>query len=323
MDDSEGMGYGAGMGYNAGADTSAYGPGFGMPGMAGAGMSAGVDPYTIDYEAPYFRQRMGRHRQLSMPGGMNGASRGYSPGVGTGGMQGSPYLGTGPEMGMGTNPAKYGRRSPMPGVYGGSPMTDAYGGRSPMPDAYGGRSPMPDTYGGRSPMLGAYGGISPVVPPVPLNGGVSPMHASPMSRVSPVNITTVPTYPGTTTIIEFPRKHRHRHRTRRARSAESLDIAYKVGGPVGGAARAVGGAVGGIAGGAAGMVGGAVGGLARGAMGGLERGAVTGARATAWPGATRAFPARANGPMAAGMSGYYPGSPNAGYGYPGYSIYRY
>jgi hypothetical protein len=121
-------------------------------------------------------------------GGMYGASGGYSPGgsVGIGGMGGSPNLGTGPGMGMGANSAN-----------------------SPMPSAYGRRSPMPGASGRRSPMPGAY-------------GGASPINASPVNRVSPANVTAVPTYPGTTTVIQLPRKHHHRHHSKRARSAEPI-----------------------------------------------------------------------------------------------------
>ncbi|KAG1812417.1 uncharacterized protein BJ212DRAFT_1588950 [Suillus subaureus] len=288
----------AGTGYDTGMDVGTYGSGFGTPGMAGSGMASVIDPHAIDYEAPYFRQRTGRHRRLSMPAPY-GATGVYtnSPRAGSviGGIGGSPYLGTSPGMGMGANPAIYGGGSPPVGGNG-MGLSRMHGSVYP---AYGAGSSV-------------YGGASPVHAP-PIYRAPSPYNNTP-------NVTTVSAYPGTTTVIQLPRRHHrsssrhHKHHSRRARSAEPDMITYtntmgspNVRGAAVGAARAVGGAVGGIAGGAAGFVGGAVGGLARGAVGGFTRGSSIGA----------------SGPMRGGVGGSY-GSPNKGYGYPGHkSIYRY
>ncbi|KAG1746105.1 hypothetical protein EDB19DRAFT_1905981 [Suillus lakei] len=299
---SVGGGMGAGMGHDTGMGVGTYGSVLGTPGIAGSGMAGGIDPHAIDYEAPYFHQRIGRHRRLSMPGRPYGATGSYSPGAGRvmGGMGGSPYLGTAPGMSMGMNPTIYSGGSPLPGGNG-MGATGMYGGAYP---GYGAGSSV-------------YGGASPVhVPPI--------YGASPAYTGTP-NVTTVSAHPGTTTVIQLPRRHHrsssrhhHKHHNRRARSAEPDMITYTgaIGGSpsntfrgaAGGAAKAVGGAVGGIAGGAAGFVGGAVGGLARGTVGGFTRGAMEGASIGA------------SGPMGGGSyDGLY-----MGYGYPGYrGIYRY
>lgn len=291
-----------GPGMGAGATS----PGFGRFEAAGSGMAGGIDPHAIDYEAPYFRQRSGRHRRLSMPAPY-GATGAYSPRAGTamGGIGGSPYLGTAPSMGMGANPAFYG---------GGSPLAGGNGmGASGM---HGGVYPSYHNGAGSS----VYGGASPVYPPPIYGASSSPYTSTP-------NVTTVSAYPGTTTVIQLPRRrhrsssrHRHKHRDGRARSAEPDMIRYTgaMGSPsnnfrgaAGGAARAVGGAVGGIAGGAAGLVGGAVGGLTRGAVGGFTKGAIGGASSGA------------SDPMRGGVVGSYGGSDQI-YGYPGHrGIYRY
>ena len=285
------IGHGARIGYGAGMGAGVYDSGFGPPGMAGPGMSGGMDPYAIDYEAPYFRQRTGRHRRLSMP------SPGGGGGMPVGGMEGSPYLGAG---GMGASPAMYRRRSPMPGNYGGASST---------------RSLSPKNGGGSQTNR------SPVIPASSTN----------FIQYPAADVTTVPVYPGTTTVIQLPRRHRrhHRHHSRRAQSEEpttdtGATRSPTVGGAFSGAARAVGGAAGGIAGGAAGLVGGAVGGLARGAIGGFRGGASVGGGLGR--GAMGAYPVGTNGPMEAGMGGYYPGglNPNMGHSYPEYrGIYRY
>jgi hypothetical protein len=297
-DMSAGM-YGTGMGIGA---TS---PQFGTSETAGSGMASGIDPHTIDYEAPYFRQRIGRHRRLSMPAPY-GATGAYSPRAGTvmGGIGGSPSLGTAPSIGMGANPAIYGGESPLAGGNG-TGATGMHG------------SAYPTYHNGAGSSV--YGGASPVYAP-PSYSASSPYAGTP-------NVTTVSAYPGTTTVIQLPRRrhrsssrHHHKHHNRRARSAEPDMIGYTdtIGSPTsnnfrgatGGAAKAVGGAVGGIAGGAAGFVGGAVGGLARGAVGGFTRGAIGGASIGA-------------SPMRGGVGGSY-GGPNEGYGYPGHrGIYRY
>ncbi|KAG2342502.1 hypothetical protein BDR05DRAFT_1000821 [Suillus weaverae] len=293
----------AGMGYAAGMDVGAYGSGFGTPGMAGSGMAGRVDPHAIDYEAPYFRQRTGRHRRLSMPApyGTTGA---YSSRAGMvmGGIGDSPYLGTAPDIGMGAKPAIYGGRSPLPG---GNEMgvTGMYGGVYP---AYGGGSSV-------------YEGASPVHAPL--------IYSASSQYTSTPNATTASAYPGTTTVIQLPRRHHrssgshhHKYDNRRARSAEPDMITYtdamgrtsnNVRGAADGAAKAVRGAVGGIAGGAVGFVEGAVAGLARGAVGGFTRGAIGGASIAA------------SGPIGGGVGGSY-GGLNKGYGYPGHrGIYRY
>ncbi|KAG0708344.1 hypothetical protein DFH29DRAFT_477313 [Suillus ampliporus] len=322
---------GAGMQRGTGMGAGAHGSGFGTPGTAGASMVDGTDPYAIDYEAPYFRQRMGRRRRLSSPGGTYGAIGAYNPGAerGRSGMVGSPYLGTAAGMGMGASPAMYSAGSSA---------------RSPLPPGGNGMGASPAMYSAgssaRSPLLpggngmgatGMYGGAyhghgsgSPVY------GGASPIQAPSMYGASPAyadtrNVTTVTAYPGTTTVIELPRRrHRSssRHHHRRARSAEPVFTTNTgtMGGhasnnfrdAAGGAANAVGGAIGGIAGGAAGLVGGAVGGLTRGAIGGFTAGASPGAMGGAFG---------TYGP--AGASGSS-GSPNMNHGYPGYrGMYRY
>ncbi|KAG2072354.1 hypothetical protein BDR04DRAFT_1097010 [Suillus decipiens] len=303
-----GGGIGVGTGHDTGMDVSTYGSGFGSPGMAGSGMAGEIDPHAIDYEAPYFRQRIGRHRGLSMPAPYD-ATGAYGPRAGTV-MRvngGSPYLGTVPGIGMEANPGIYG---------GGSPL----GGRNGMEITGMHESAYP-AYSARSPV---YGGASQVhVPPI---YGAS----SPYTGTRTPNITTVSAHPGTTTIIHLPRR-RHRsssrhseHHSRRARSAEPSMITYtnantmgsptfnSVRGAASGAARVVGSAVGGIAGGAAGFVGGAVGGLARGAVGGFRSGAMEGTSIGTY------------GPSGGSMGGFY-GNPNKGYSYPGghRSMYRY
>ncbi|KAG1731461.1 uncharacterized protein EDB91DRAFT_1252101 [Suillus paluster] len=205
-----------GMGYDTGMDTGTYDSGFGTPEIAGAGMAGGTDPYAIDYEAPYFHQRMGRHRRFSNPGGTYGAGGAHSPGaeMGRGGMVGSPYLGTTAGMGMGASPVMYSGSSG-----GGSPLSS--GNRMRATGMYGGSYPG---YGDESPMY----------------GGASLAHASPMYGSSPAytdtrNVTTVSAYPGMATVIELPRRHhrsssRHHHRDhhRRARSAEPVFITKAV-----------------------------------------------------------------------------------------------
>lgn len=305
-DTSGGM-YGTRMGIGA---TS---PVFGRSETAGSGMAGGIDPHAIDYEAPYFRQRSGRHRRLSTPAAY-GTTGAYSPRAGTvmGGIGSSPYLGSAPSMGMGANPAIYGGGSPLAGGNG-MGATGMHGGVYPPYHNGAGSS--------------AYEGASPVYAP-PIYGASSPYTSTPSPYMSTSNVTTVSAYPGTTTVIQLPRRrhrsssrHRHKHHNGRARSAEPDMIRYtgaidsptsnNFRGAAGGAARAVGGAVGGIAGGAAGFVGGAVGGLARGAVGGFTRGAIGGASIGA------------SDPMRGGVVGSY-GGPNQGYGYPGYrGIYRY
>lgn len=236
------------------------------PGYAGMGA---VDPYAVDYDAPYFRRRMGfgRHRRQSLPGpGL--FSPAYNDGV------------YGPENGP---VGMYGPSSYGPGIvgspYNGAGATSMYGPGSLMP---------PTSY---SPMPG---------------------------------VTTVPTVPGQTTVIQLPRHH-HRHRSssrhqrhhghhhhhRRARSVEPV-ITTSTGGfgqAANSAARAVGSAVGGVAGGAAGLVGGAVGGFARGAVGGASGGLGAGPGMSSWPAYTTS-----------NMG--YPGSA-PGYGYGTGSTYRY
>lgn len=290
--------HGTGMGIGA---TS---PGLGRFETAGSGMSGGIDPHAIDYEAPYFRQRIGRHRRLSTPAPY-GATGAYSPRAGVmGGIGGSPYVGSTPSMGMGTNPGIYGGGSPLVGGNG-MGATGMHGGVYPSYHNGAGSS--------------VYGGASPVYAP-PIYG------ASPTYTGTP-NVTTVSAYPGTTTVIQLPRRrhrsssrHRHKHHNGRARSAEPDMIRYTGAtssppnyfrGAASGAAKAVGGAVGGIAGGAAGLVGGAVGGLTRGAVGGFSRGAIGGTSIGA------------SDPMRGGVVGSYGGS-DQGYGYPGHrGLYRY
>ncbi|KAF9245051.1 hypothetical protein BU15DRAFT_71394 [Melanogaster broomeanus] len=92
-----------------------------------------VDPYAIDYDAPYFRWRMGLRpqRRLSLPGpGAVIASPGYSSGMyndssygpgsgvrGTYGFTGSPYLGSaGTVMHAPASPIAPVPNSPMPRV---------------------------------------------------------------------------------------------------------------------------------------------------------------------------------------------------------------
>ncbi|KAG1878254.1 hypothetical protein F4604DRAFT_1756057 [Suillus subluteus] len=267
---------GAGMGYDTGMDIGAYDSGFGTPGMAGSGMAGVIgviDPHAIDYDAPYLRQKTGRHRRLSMSA-PHSAAGAYSPRAGSvmGGIGSSPYLGTAPSMGMGANPTIYGGGSPLVGGNG-MGVTGTHGGVYP---AYGAGSSV-------------YGGASPVHAP-PIYGASSPYTNTP-------NVTTVSAYPGTTTVIQLPRR-RHRssskHHNRRARSAEPGMIAYTdaMGGPTSNHAMAVGG-----------LTQGAVGGFTRGAMGGASIGA--------------------SSPMGGGVGGFY-GGPNKGYGYPGHkSMYRY
>ncbi|KAG2153661.1 uncharacterized protein EDB93DRAFT_1248563 [Suillus bovinus] len=120
---------GAGMGYNSRMDVGTYGSGFGTPRMTGSSVGGWVDPHAIDYEAPYFGQRIERHRRLSMPAPSD-ATGAYSPRAGTvmRGTVGSPYLGTSPGMGMGVNPAIYGARSSRAG---GNGITEMHGGVYP------------------------------------------------------------------------------------------------------------------------------------------------------------------------------------------------
>lgn len=276
---------GAGTGYDTGMDVGAYGSGFGTPGMTGSGMAGVIDPHAIDYDAPYFRQNTGRHRRLSMPYGTTGA---HSPRAGTvmGGIGGSPYLGAAPSMGMGANLSSYGGGSPQVGGNG-MGVAGTHGGLYP-------------TYGAGSSV---YGRASPVHAP-PIYGASSPYTS---------NITTVSAYPGTTTVIQLPRKHRrsssrHKHYDRRARSAEPDMITYAdaMGSPTSNHVRAVGPARG------------AVGGFTRGAMGGASFGA-----SSPIGGGMGGSSFGASSPMGGGMNDFY-GGPNKGYGYPGHkSMYRY
>ncbi|KAG2121362.1 hypothetical protein BD769DRAFT_1009214 [Suillus cothurnatus] len=177
---SAGVDMGTGMGYDTGMDVGAYGSGFGTtPRTAG-----GIDPHAIDYEAPYFRQRVGRHRRLSMPAPYC-ATGAYSPRAGTvmSGIGGSPYSDTEPGIGMKANSLIYGGGSPLVGGNG-MGVTGSHGGIYP---AYGAGSSV---YGIASPKHSS-----------PMYGASSPYTSTP-------NVTTVSAYPGTTTVIQMPRRHR-------------------------------------------------------------------------------------------------------------------
>ncbi|KAG1865837.1 hypothetical protein DFJ58DRAFT_770487 [Suillus subalutaceus] len=204
---------GAGMGYDTGMDDSE------RPGWTGSGMAGVIDPHAIDYDAPYLRQKTGRHRRLSMSA-PHSAAGAYSPRARSvmGGIGSSPYLGTAPSMGMGANPTIYGGGSPLVGGNG-MGITGTHGGVYP---AYGAGSSV-------------YGGASPVHAP-PIYGASSPYTGTPKHHNG------------------LPRR-RHRssstHYNRRARSAEPGMIAYTdaMGGPTSNHAMAVGGLTRGAVGG--------------------------------------------------------------------------
>lgn len=225
------VGRGAGMGYDSKMDVGAYGSGFGTPGMTGSGMAGGIDPHAIDHDAPYFNQSTGRHSRLSMPSPFD-PTRAHSSREGTVMRGNSPYLAAAPSMGVGASPGIYGGKSPLLAGGNGMGIAKTHGGVFSPHGA------------GSSP----YGGASPVHVP-PIYGASSPYTSSP-------SVTTVSAYPGSTTVIQMPRRrHRsssrhHKHHNRRARSAEP-DI-HTYANPMG------------SPGGPGGFVGGAVGGLARG-----------------------------------------------------------
>ncbi|KAF9222665.1 hypothetical protein BS17DRAFT_783215 [Gyrodon lividus] len=183
--------------------------GMGAGAVDSYGTMGTVDPYAIDYDAPYFRRRMGfgppRRLSESSPGsGM--LSPGYSSGI-------------------------YNHSRVLSALYG------------------------PDSGVGGSPHVGS---------------SVVGMH-TPATAIAPVSnalvprVTTVPTAPGQTTIIELPRHH-HRSSSRRHchKRSKSVDpIMTTSTGGFGNAASSAARTVG-----AAGPVGGALGGLGRGAIGG-------------------------------------------------------